>query len=133
MKKKKVLAIVISLILIVVGVKAALYYFTDKPVGGEKSVTIEVVMQDGTSSVYKVNTDAEYLIGAMQDAEGLNFEGEEGPYGVTIYTINGVTADYNTGTAYWGFYVGDDYCAYGVSEQPVYDGDSFKIIYTLIP
>ena len=29
------------------------------------------------------------------------------------------------------FYVNDEYCNYGVSEQPVEDGDKFSIVYTL--
>lgn len=132
MKKKKIIALIIALVLIALGIRTALYYLTDKPVGGEKSITIEVVMQDGTSSIYKVNTDAEYLLGAMQDAEGLNFEGEDSTYGVTIYTINDVTANYNEDGAYWGFYLGDEYCNYGVSQQPIYDGDAFKIVYTVL-
>lgn len=132
MKKKRIIAIAVALILLAVGVKAVLYFTADKPTGGEKSITIEVVMQDGTSSVYKVNTDAEYLLGAMQETEGLNFEGEEGPYGLSIYTINGVTANYNENDAYWAFYIGDVMCNYGVSQQPVNDGDAFKIVYSLI-
>lgn len=130
MKNKKVVAIVVSLVLILVGAVSFLYYFSDKPIGGEKSITIQVVMQDGAATLYEVNTDAQYLLGAMQDAEGLDFEGEDGPYGMTIYTINGVTANYNDGDAYWGFYIGDEYCAYGVAQQPIYDGDAFKIVYT---
>lgn len=133
MKKKRIIAIVLALVLLVLGVKAVLYFAADKPVGGEKSVSIEVIYQDGTSTLYQVNTDAEYLLGAMQDTEGLNFEGEDSTYGVTIYNINGVVANYNENDAYWAFYVGDEYCAYGVSEQPVYDGDAFKIVYSPIP
>ena len=44
--------------------------------------------------------------------------------------VNGESAVYDTDGAYWGFFVNDEYCNYGVSEQPVEDGDAFKIEYT---
>ena len=88
-------------------------------------------MSDSTSSLYEVSTDAEYLIEAMEDADGLTFEGEEGIYGLSVSTINGVRADYTLDGAYWGFFVNGDYCNYGVSQQPVEDGDAFSIVYTL--
>ena len=47
-----------------------------------------------------------------------------------INTVNGETADFNTDGAYWSFYVNGEYCNYGISEQPVEDGDAFQIIYT---
>ena len=48
---------------------------------------------------------------------------------LTITTINGVTADFNTGNAYWSYYVNGGYCNYGASSQPVEDGDAFVIKY----
>ena len=129
MKGKKIAGIVI-LALLIAAMALTFITFREKSVDGEKSITIEVVMQDETSTVYEVDTDAEYLIGAMQEADGLTFEGEEGIYGMSISTINGVRADYTLDGAYWGFYVNGDYCNYGVSQQPIEDGDSFRIVYT---
>jgi hypothetical protein len=96
-----------------------------------KNISIEVVMADETSTVYEVSTDGDYLIDAMNAAEGLTFEGEEGIYGLSISTVNGVRADYTLDGAYWAFYVGGEYCNYGVSEQPIEDGDRFSIVYTV--
>ncbi|MEE0967314.1 MAG: DUF4430 domain-containing protein, partial [Bacilli bacterium] len=45
--------------------------------------------------------------------------------------VNGVTADYNTDGAYWGFYVNEEYCNYGIDQQPVNDQDAFQIVYTI--
>ena len=129
MKGKKIAGIVLLAVLIA-AMAVTFITFGEKSVEGEKSITIEVVMQDETSTVYEVDTDAEYLIGAMEETDGRTFEGEEGIYGMSISTINGVRADYTLDGAYWGFYVNDDYCNYGVSQQPVEDGDSFRIVYT---
>lgn len=130
MKIKKILAV--ALVAILVAAMAFAYStFSEKTVEGEKDITIEVVMDDGNATVYEVNTDAQYLIEAMQEADGLTFEGEEGVYGMSVSTINGVRADYTLDGAYWGFYVNEEYCNYGISQQPVEDGDAFRIVYTL--
>jgi hypothetical protein len=130
MKSKKILAV--ALVAILVAAMAFAYStFSEKTVEGEKDITIEVVMNDGNATVYEVNTDAQYLIEAMQEADGLTFEGEEGVYGMSVSTINGVRADYTLDKAYWGFYVNEEYCNYGISQQPVEDGDAFRIVYTL--
>ncbi len=129
MKNKKILGVAIVAVL-VIAMAAAFIAFREKPVDGEKSITVEVVMADKTSTVYEVDTDAQYLLGAMEDADGLTFLGEEGPYGMSISEINGVRADSTLDGAYWGFYVNEQYCNYGVSQQPVEDGDAFKIVYT---
>lgn len=131
MKSKKILAV--ALVAVLIASLALIYVaYSEKTVAGEKNITIEVVMPDETSSVYEVSTDAEYLLGAMEEAEGLTFEGEEGPYGYSVNVINGETADLNSGTAYWGFFVNGEYCNYGVSQQPVEDGDRFSIVYTVL-
>lgn len=130
MKGKKVLAVAVVAVLV-----ASLCFvyvtFSEKAVEGEKNITIEVVMADEASTVYEVDTDGEYLIDAMNEADGLTFEGEEGIYGLSISSINGVRADYTLDGAYWAFYVDGEYCNYGVSEQPIEDGDNFSIVYTV--
>ena len=131
MKGKKILGVALVAVLII---SLALVYaaYSEKAADGEKSITIEVVMSDETSTVYEVDTDAQYLIEAMQEADGLTFEGEDGAYGYSVNVINGETADLNSGTAYWGFFVNGEYCNYGVSQQPVEDGDKFSIVYTIL-
>ena len=132
MKSKKILAVALVAALI-----AALTFvyvaYSEKTVEGMKAVTIEVITADETSTVYEVSTDGEYLIDAMNEADGLTFEGEEGIYGLSISTVNGIRADYTLDGAYWAFYVGGEYCNYGVSEQPIEDGDQFSIVYTVAP
>ena len=128
--KKKLLGIL--LIVVLVAAMALVYgKFSEKPVEGSKNITIEVVNSKEESKVYELKTDAEYLIEAMEEAEGLTFEGEEGEFGMSIMTVNEETADFNVDASYWAFYVNDEYCNYGVSEQPVEDGDAFAIVYTV--
>lgn len=126
---KKIAAGVLALVLLIAICAFAYVKFKPQPVEGAKTISIEVVDDEGTSVIYEVHTDAEYLLQAMEDADGLTFDGEEGDYGFTVYTVNDVTADFNTDSAYWSFYLNDEYCNYGVSEQPVNDGDEFMIRY----
>ena len=131
MKKnlKKLLAVLL-LAALAAGMTFVYVRFGAKPVAGSKAITITVVDSAAKETVYSLRTDAEYLLGAMEEAEGLSFSGSEGPYGMMITEVNGETADYSVNGAYWGFTVNGEYGNYGVSEQPVHDGDAFVIAYT---
>ncbi len=124
---KKVIIGVIALVAVIALLAVLYFVFREKPVEGAKAITIEVIDDQAQSKVYEVNTDAEYLRQAMEEAEGLEFTGYVGDFGFTVETINGVTAYMDGGTAYWSFYVNDDYCMYGIDSQPVEDGDAFVI------
>lgn len=127
--KKSIL--LVAIMVIVVAILGIVYKMnaTETAVGS-KIITIEVVNKDKESVVYELKTDAEYLRQAMEEADGLRFDGEEGIYGIMVTTVNGEKADYNTDGAYWSFYVNDEYCNYGIDSQPVFSGDNFLIKYT---
>lgn len=131
-KTKKILGIVagaLAIVLLIGGLVAAYLIFGAKPQAGAKEITIEVINSANESMVYELKTDAEFLRQAMDEAEGLTYDGTEDQYGIMISTINGEVADYNVNGAYWGFYVNDTYCNYGIDTQPVADGDAFIIKY----
>ena len=104
--------------------------FREKAVEGSKQIDLYVINSAGEETLYRLKTDAQYLLQAMEEAEGLTFEGEDGPYGMMISAVNGETADYSVDGAYWSLIVNGNYGNYGVSEQPVEDGDTFSIVYT---
>ena len=110
----------------------AILYFTVLPraSAGAKEITIEVIDDRQQSTIYTVNTDAEYLRQAMEDAEGLTFDGEDGDYGMTLTTVNGVTADFNVDSAYWSITVDGAYGQYGIDQQPIEDGHTYQLVYT---
>ena len=132
MKKKKLILGTGILVILILAMAFIWTNFREKPVEGSKEITIEVVNSKEESEVYELNTDAEYLEQAMEEAkdQGLTYVGEEGPYGLSISSVNGERADYTLDGAYWGFFVNGDYAQYGIAEQPVEDGDAFKIEYT---
>lgn len=107
-------------------------FFGPKTTEGSKTVSLTVVDMDVKETNYNIKTDALVLKELMDQLEkdGFSYGGSESEYGLMVDTINGVRADYTLDGAYWSFYVNDEYCNYGVSEQPVNDGDSFEIVYT---
>lgn len=131
-KSNKKVIIGVALLVAVIAIMAAVFFmFRAKPVEGSKSITIEVINKAQESTVYTLKTDAEYLRQAMEEADGLEFDGTESEYGMMVSSVNGEVADYNVDGSYWSFYVNDTYCNYGIDSQPVYDGDAFQIVYTI--
>lgn len=116
-------------LLCVVAAFAALYAVTrPETAAGEKKITVEVIHSDGTTAEFTYQTDAEYL-GALLLEKGL-IEGEEGAYGLYIKVVDGEQADYDLEGAYWAFYQGEEYAAQGIDQTPIYDEDTFKLVYT---
>lgn len=131
MKNKKKLLGLGALVVIIAVFSLVYVKFSEKPVEGSKEITIEVINSKEESTMYELKTDAEFLEQAMKEAEGLEFEAEDGPYGLAVSSVNGEEAVFEENAAYWGFFVNGEYCNYGISEQPVNDGDAFQIIYTV--
>lgn len=129
--KKAPIALIAVLAAAVIVMACAFFFLREKPVKGSKNVVIEVTNKAQENTDYEVQTDAEFLRQAMEEAEGLTFSGTEGDYGMMVDTVNGERADYNEDGAYWSFYVNDEYCNYGIDSQPVEDGDTFRIVYTM--
>ncbi len=124
---------VLLLVLAVVVLGAVYLLFAARTQSGSKEVSVTVVDDQGEETSYSCRTDAQYLEEVLTELEeeGLTFSGTESSYGLMIDTVNGLRADYNEDGAYWYFYVNGEDCMYGVSSQPVQDGDAFEIVYTL--
>lgn len=128
--KKKILLAVGGLVLIA-AIFAGIYFaLAPKATAGGKEITIEVIDDAQASTVYEIQTDAEFLGDAIRETEDLVVDGTVGDYGMMVDTVNGVVADYNADGAYWAFYVDGEYCMYGMDEQPIEDGQAYQIVYT---
>ena len=128
-KKTKIIMGLVAFVAVVAAFIAIYFMFREKPVEGSKEIVIKVVDNNKETTTYELKTDAKYLKEAMDEADGLEYSGTEGQYGLMIDTVNGIRADYTLDGAYWSFYINDEYCNYGISEQPVEDGDVFSIVY----
>ena len=128
MKNKKLVIAAIAVI-VVIGLMAGVWMATrPETETGSKAYTVTVIHSDGTQKNFSYRTDAEYLDDALLEA-GL-IAGEEGPYGLTVITVDGEDAVWDTDNAYWSIYIGEEYATTGISEIPVYDGSDFTMEYT---
>jgi len=57
-------------------------------------------------------------VGAALIKEGL-IEGEEGPYGLYVKVVNGITAIYEEDGSYWAFYEDGEYALAGVDQTQI--------------
>ncbi|MDL2295739.1 DUF4430 domain-containing protein [Lachnospiraceae bacterium OttesenSCG-928-E19] len=128
---KKIIGGLIALVAVIAILVVGYLFMKPETQKGAKSVEIVVVSADESEKSYEVQTDAEYLQEAMDEAEGLTYSGAESEYGLMVDTVNDEVASFDENGAYWAFYVNDAYCDYGIGEQPVEDGDEFKIVYTM--
>ena len=129
MKNKK-LWIAVAALVALVAVMAGVYLaFRPQTTAGEKQISVTVVHADGSEKQFQYQTREEYL-GSVLLAEGL-VEGENGPYGLTIYVVDGERADWNENQSYWALYIGDEYATTGADSTPVQAGDSFRLVYTV--
>ncbi len=131
-KNVKSFAICLAIFFLVAAGLWLLYLnFRPSATKGSKTITLDVVYEDSTTETYTVHTDAEYLEQAISDMDGLTLDGSRTEqFGLMILTVNGVEADFNKNGAYWAIYLDDTPCNYGVSQQPVTDGQHYQLVYT---
>ena len=128
MKNKKLVIAAVALV-VVIGLMLGLWMGTrPETQEGSKAYTVTVVHKDGTVKDFAYRTDAEYLAEALLE-EGL-VSGEDSQYGLTIITVDGEAAVWDTDSAYWAIWIGEEMAMTGASETPVYDGSTFKLEYT---
>ena len=94
---------------------------------GEGAVTFDfiAVFNEETEKAWRISTN-EATVGEALQALGL-LEGEEGPWGLYIKTVDGVTADYNMTGTYWAFYVDGGYAMNGIDLTPAEAGHIYSL------
>ena len=92
-----------------------------------KTFTFEVVDANGNKTELSVMSDIKILGEALQTLGYI--KGEQGPYGLYIKEVNGITADYDTDGTYWAFYINGEMSMKGVDQTEIVDGDvySFRV------
>ena len=92
---------------------------------GETEFSLTIADKDGNEITVTIRTDKTVVGEALQDL-GL-IEGEEGPYGLYVKTVNGITADYDLDKTYWGFYINGEYAMSGVDVTEIQLGDTYAL------
>ncbi|MBE6891996.1 MAG: DUF4430 domain-containing protein [Ruminococcaceae bacterium] len=90
---------------------------------GEKSFTFTVVDGEGNEVSCEVRTDKAFVGDALLEL-GL-ISGENGPYGLYVKTVNGITADYDVDGTYWAFYIDGEYAMSGVDVTDIVEGSTY--------
>ena len=124
-----IIAAVVVLALLVVGMGMLYQKYRPQPVEGDKHITVTVVHKDGSQKEFTYDTNEEFL-GTVLQAQGL-IQGEAGPYGLMISTVDGELADWNVDQGYWALYIGEDYATTGIDTTPITDGASYSLVYTI--
>ncbi|MBQ9946233.1 MAG: DUF4430 domain-containing protein [Clostridia bacterium] len=103
--------------------------YTEDTVIGDGRTQIKVTVEAPEKTVViTVKTDEKVLGDALIKC-GL-VEGEEGPYGLYIKKVNGISAVYETDGAYWSLTVGGETAVTGADSIDITDGGEYGLIYT---
>lgn len=132
-KKRNTKALIIGIVaaVLVVGIIIGAWAIV-KPetFRGRKTITIEIHHSDDYVEKFTVKTGRLYLGEVLTDEDLI--ETEDGPYGFYITAAGRVSKEvaiYEQNGAYWAVYVGEEYAQAGISELPVEDGQTYKLMF----
>ncbi len=91
---------------------------------GEKEITVEVITPEEDSKEFILNTDAEYLRQALEEANLI--KGTESEYGLYITEVNNRVAD-SSKEEWWCITKSGQEILYGVDQIAIADGDHYEI------
>ena len=125
----KILLVILCIALIAAAVLIAAGTSKQKEAVSAEAKAFDFIVVDGAG-----NEESFHIISSRQkvgDAlidEGL-IDGEEGPYGLYVKSVNGIVADYDTDGTYWAFYINGEMAMSGVDMTDIENGTaySFKV------
>ena len=123
-QKKRTLALILAAIVLVAAFLAVYFITREDPVAGGKSITVEIIYDDVDRTV-TIDTDEEYLSGALQQ-EGL-IEGQESEYGLYITSVDGRAADESAQEWWCITRDGGEQVNTGADSTVIEDGDKFEL------
>ena len=92
---------------------------------GKTEFLFSVTDLDGKETSFKIHTDKKTVGEALLELNLIS--GDEGPYGLYVKTVNGITLDYDKDGKYWSFYVNGAYATSGVDTTEITAGDSYAL------
>ena len=99
-------------------------YTSDTAVGsGATSVTVSIEAEDKVVTL-TVNTDKQTLGEALFELDLINDAS-------FFDTANGMKADWDKDSAYWAFYIGEEYQMIGVGDATLTSGAAYRLVYTV--
>lgn len=131
MQKNKKTGLIAVLLLVALVAAAAVAYFVFVPQlqanTEEKTINVSVRHADGSEKDFTLATKHETLGETLVEA-GL-IEGEEGPYGIYIMTVDGETVD-ESRQQWWCLTKGGQQHNQSADSTVLADGDSYELTFT---
>lgn len=127
MKNKKLLGLCALILAVVVLVGVFFLTRPDTNAGG-KNITVTVIHKDESEKVFELSTDQEYLGPAL--VEGKVVEDNQSDYGLYILTADGETVD-EANQEWWCLTQNGESLPAGADDQPIADGESYEIVFTV--
>lgn len=103
-------------------------YTTNTDLGEGPTAFLFKVVVGEHNVTFTINTDQEILADALLGHELIS--GENGPYGIYIKVVNGITADYDINGAYWALSINGTAASQGASSVVIEDGATYTMTYT---
>lgn len=134
MKTNKILALLLA-VLMLVSVFAACGEqkgsttstdVTSSTVTAAKNITVTVVHKDGNKKEFPIETDEQYLRGALDSL----IDGVESEYGLYVLTVDGETAD-ESNEEWWCLTQDGEMTTAGVDGVEIADGDCYELTLTV--
>ena len=100
-------------------------YLKDMEFGkGEKTLSVEVKAED-KSVLFTIHTDKKTVGEALLEHELI--DGDEGPYGLYVKVVNGITADFDEDQTYWAFYIDGELAMTGVDMTDIDESAAYRL------
>ena len=94
---------------------------------GAKTAVVEVKVGEHKVT-FTIKTDKETVGEALFEHSLIS--GDEGPYGLYVKVVNGITADYDVDKSYWSFNINGEYAMSGVDTTEIAEGAIYQLEYT---
>lgn len=91
---------------------------------GSRSFYLDIEFENGSKSYYEVSTDKEYVGEALKELKII--DGENGPYGLYVLTVDGETHEYEESKMFWELSVDGTPSPYGVDKVKIQDGEHYS-------
>jgi len=126
--KKKNLIVLLVLIVLIAGAALTYVLFSQKPVEGMKTITVDVIHKDGTKKTFRIKTTEEFLRGALEQEDLI--KGTDSQFGMFVETVDGENVDAGS-QEWWCFTQNGESLMTGVDVTPIKDGDHYEITFTV--
>ena len=93
---------------------------------GSKTVVVEIKAEENLVT-FTIQTANDTVGDALIEHDLIS--GDDGPYGLYIKKVNGITADYDVDRSYWAFYIDGEYAMTGVDTTKITEGVTYKLEY----